>query len=81
MVSSHGATPVIQRHQNKVLKFIVNALWFVGNNHLHFDLGIKMVTDIIAKFANSHEKRLQSHVNLEAFGLLNMSKITRQLKR
>jgi hypothetical protein len=32
------------------------------------------VTDIIAKFANSHEKRLQNHINIEASRLLKVKK-------
>jgi hypothetical protein len=27
----------------------------------------RQLTDIIAKFVNSHEKRLQNHINIEAF--------------
>jgi hypothetical protein len=72
---------VIQRYQNKVLKCIVNALWYVQNSDLHRDLGIETVTDIIAKFAKSHEKGLQNHITIEASGLLNVNNITRQLKR
>jgi uncharacterized protein YeeX (DUF496 family) len=66
---------------NKVLKCIVNADWYVRNTDLHRDLEIETVTDIIAKFANSHEKRLQDHINIEASRLLNVNNITRRLKR
>jgi uncharacterized protein YeeX (DUF496 family) len=41
----------------------------------------KAVTNIIAKFANSHEKRLQDHINIKASRLLNVNNITRRLKR
>jgi hypothetical protein len=56
---------VIQHHQNKVLKCIVNAPWYVRNSDLRRDLGTETVTDVIAKFANSHKKRLQNHINVE----------------
>jgi hypothetical protein len=36
---------------------------------------------LIAKFAKSHEKRLQDHINIEASRLLNVNDITRRLKR
>jgi uncharacterized protein YeeX (DUF496 family) len=72
---------VIHRYQNKVLKCIVNAPWYVRNSELHRDLGIETVTDIIAKFAKSHEKRLQDHINIEASRLLNVNNITGRLKR
>jgi hypothetical protein len=68
---------VIQHYQNKVLKCIVNAPWYVRNSDLHRDLRIKTATDIIAKFAKSHEKRLQDHINIEASRLLNVNNITR----
>jgi uncharacterized protein YeeX (DUF496 family) len=58
----------------------VNAPWYVRNSDLHRDLGIETVADIIAKFAKSHEKRLQDHINIEASRLLNVKNITRRLK-
>jgi hypothetical protein len=78
MVSSSGVAPVIQRYQNKVIKCIVNAPWYVRNSDLHRDLGIETTTDIIAKFAKSHEKRFQNHINIEASRLLNVNNINRQ---
>jgi hypothetical protein len=39
------------------------------------------VTDTIAKFAKSHEKGLQYHINIGASKLLNVNNITRRLKR
>jgi uncharacterized protein YeeX (DUF496 family) len=69
------------RYESKVLKCIVDAPWHVRNSDLHRDLEIETVTDIIAKFANSHEKRLQDHINIEASRLLNVNNITRRLKR
>jgi hypothetical protein len=65
----------------KLLKCIVYAPWYVRNSDLHRDLGIEPVTDVIAKFAKSHEKRLQDHINIEASRLLNVNNITRRLKR
>jgi hypothetical protein len=79
--ASNSNIQVIQRYQNKVLKCIVNAPWYVRNSDLHRDLGIETATDIIAKFAKSHEKRLQNHINIEASRLLNVNNITRRLKR
>jgi hypothetical protein len=64
---------------NKVQKCIANAPWYVRNSDLHRDLGIETVT--IAKFAKSHEKRLQDNINIEASRLLNVKNITRRLKR
>jgi uncharacterized protein YeeX (DUF496 family) len=79
--ASESNIQVIQRYQNKVLKCIVNAPWYVRNSDLHRDLGIETVTDIIAKFAKSHEKRLQDYINIEASRILNVNNVTRGLKR
>jgi uncharacterized protein YeeX (DUF496 family) len=78
--ASESNFQVIQRYQNKVLKCIVNAFWYVRNSD-HRDLGIETVTDIIAKFAKSYEKTLQDHISIEASRLLNVNNITRRLKR
>jgi uncharacterized protein YeeX (DUF496 family) len=79
--ASESNIQVIQRYKNKVLKCIVNAPWYVRNSDLHRDIGIETVTDIIAMFAKSHEKRLQDHISIEASRLLNVNNITRRLKR
>jgi uncharacterized protein YeeX (DUF496 family) len=79
--ASDSNIQVIQRYEYKVLKCIVNAPWYVRNSDLHCDLGIETVTDIIAKFANSHEKRLEDHIIIEASRLLSVNNITRRLKR
>jgi hypothetical protein len=79
--ASDSNIQVIERYQNKILKCIVNAPWYVRSCDLHRDLGIETVTDIIAKFAKSHEKRLHDHINIEESRLLNVNNITRRLKR
>jgi hypothetical protein len=71
--ASESNVQVIQRYQNKVLKCIVNAPWYFRNSDLHRDFGIEAVTDIIAKFAKSREKRLQDHINIEASRLLKQT--------
>jgi uncharacterized protein YeeX (DUF496 family) len=79
--ASDSNIQVIQRYQNKVLQCIANAPWYFRNSDLYRDLGIETVTDIIAKFASSQEKRFQDHINIEASRLLDMNNITRRLKR
>jgi hypothetical protein len=58
--ASDSHVEVFHRYQNKVLNCIVNAPWHIRNSNLHRDLGIETVTDIIAQFANSHEKDLKT---------------------
>jgi hypothetical protein len=72
---------VIQRFQNKVLRDIVNAPWYVRNVELHRDLNMEMVTAAIQRFARKPEARLHQHVNVEAIQLLDNSCLVRRLKR
>jgi hypothetical protein len=74
MVSSFEAAPVIQRFQNKVLKCIVQAPWYIGNSDLHRNLGIETVTDIITRLASSDKKRLKNHINSEVSRFLDVQK-------
>jgi len=54
-------TAVIQRFQNKVLRNIVDAPWYVRNADLHRDLKMEMVTAESRRFARKHEERLLHH--------------------
>jgi hypothetical protein len=69
--ASYSNIQVIQRYHNKVLKGVFSASSYVRNSN-HRDLGIEAVTDVIDKFANSHEMRLQSHINIKASRFLNV---------
>ena len=72
---------IIQRFQNKILRDIVNAPWYVRNTDLHRDLNMKMFTAEIRRFASKHEERLLHHNNVEAIQLLDTREIQRRLKR
>lgn len=71
----------IQRFQNKVLRNIVDAPWYIRNSDLHRDLEVEPVTCEIQKFARKHEERLHNHENVEAIQLLDNRNIVRRLKR
>lgn len=81
VVPKRSNIDIIQRFQNKVLRNIVNAPWYIRNNELHKDLAVELVNDEIKKFAKSHEQRLLQHVNVEAVQLLDNTGIVRRLKR
>jgi hypothetical protein len=72
---------VIQRFQNKVLRNIVGAPWYIRNADLHRDLPIEMVTAEVRRFARKHEERLLHHDNIEAIQLLDNGELTRRLRR
>jgi hypothetical protein len=47
-------TDIIQRFQNKVLRNIDDAPWYIRNADLHMDVQMEMVTNEIRKFAKKH---------------------------
>lgn len=72
---------IIQTFQNKVLRNIVNAPWYIRNKDLHRDLQIKLVSDEVKKFAVKHNQRLQVHQNQELESVLDVTNNIRRLKR
>lgn len=72
---------IIQKFQNKVLRGIINAPWYIRNSDLHRDLQIEMVTEVVRKQAVSHNQRLQSHTNSEMETVLNVRDNVRRLRR
>lgn len=71
----------VQKFQNKVLRSIVNAPWYIRNVDLHRDLGVRTVAEEILNIARKHDDRLREHVNVEASNLNNTSGLRRRLKR
>ena len=72
---------IIQRFQNKVLRNIFDAHWYIRNADLHRDIQMEKVTNKIGKFAKKHEERILHHVNIEAIQLLDNSGLVRRLKK
>ncbi|ENN80429.1 hypothetical protein D910_03040 [Dendroctonus ponderosae] len=70
----------IQTVQNKALREIANAPWFIRNNDLHRDLGILTDEQAIKGYANKHQARRQLHPNAEARQLLDDQNLYRRLK-
>jgi hypothetical protein len=72
---------IIQRFQNKVLRNIVDAPWYIRNADLPRDIQMEIVTNEIGKFSKKQEERLLHHVNFEAIQLLDCSELERRLKK
>ena len=72
---------IIQTFQNKVLRCIVDAPWYIRNDDLHRDLQVEYVSEEIIKNANKHIQRLQIHENDEIQQLISNRRTTRRLKR
>jgi len=74
-------TDIIQQSQNKVLRNIIDAPWYIRKANLHRDLQMEMVTNEIGKFAKKHEERFLHHIKVKAIQLLNNSELVRWLKK
>jgi hypothetical protein len=72
---------MIQTFQNKVLRTMVNAPWYVRNADIRRDLGIPTIKEEIKRFAMKHEERLHLHENAEVLQLLDNQHVFRRLKR
>src|SRR5215469_8941098 len=79
--SGKSNTHLIHTVQNKVLRSIVNAPWYVRNKDLHRDLQIETVAEVTKKYAIKHYQRLQSQINPEMEKVINRDNTPRRLKR
>lgn len=70
-----------QTFQNKVLRNMVNAPWYIRNLDLHRDLEIPSVMEVVRKYAHKHRARLSQHVNAEASQLIENQPAIRRLQR
>ncbi len=72
---------VIERFQNKMMRAITRAPWFIRNDDLRKDLRLESVKEVIAAKAHNYIERLHRHPNVEAIALLDVSTDVRRLKR
>lgn len=72
---------ILQRFQNKVLRIIVDAPWYVPNNIIHQDLRVTSVQEEIQKFTKRYESRLEDHPNKLANKLMSNTGGIRRLKK
>lgn len=64
-----------------MLRSIVNAPWYIRNNHLHRDLKMEYVREVIKHYAEKHVQRLHQHVNVEMRRMLDDNNAVRRLQR
>lgn len=73
---------MIQTLQNKVLRSIVNAPWYIRNDNLHRDLGVEYVKDVLRKYAVKHYDLIHEHENTAIQHMVEENRnILRRLKR
>jgi hypothetical protein len=72
---------ILQRFQNKVLRTMVNAPWYVPNKILHSDLGIRTVPEEIKHISSKYNAKIKTHPNRLAAELTNVTGRPKRLKR
>jgi hypothetical protein len=78
--ASNSNIEISQRYQNKVLRTIANAPWYVYNKVLHAYLKIPAIREEITKFISKYRDKITTHPNELASTLLEEEE-SRRLKR
>ena len=79
--ASNSLRLIIQRFQNKTLRRIAGAPWYVRNDTLHIDLCVPTVAETITMLTLRYEKRLHHHPNTLALTLLDNLTTLHRLSR
>jgi hypothetical protein len=61
---------ILHKYQNKVLRAIVNAPWYIFNKVLHTDLKVPTIREEITKFTVKYRDKNTTHPNELASTLL-----------
>ena len=77
---SNSNIEILQRYQNKVLRAIVNAPWYISNKVVHADLKVPTIRDEITKFSVKYRDKITTHPN-ELASILLEEEEPRRLKR
>lgn len=72
---------ILQRFQNKTLRMIVDAPWYVTNDQIHRDLKIPTVHEEITAKIKSYKDRIKHHPNSLASSLMTGPRTFKRLKR
>jgi len=80
-MASNSNIEILQRFQNKILRIIVDAPWYVTNDTLHQDLNVPYVRDKIKKHSQRYADRMKEHSNILMKSLMRSIKTPRRLKR
>ena len=79
--ASNSNIEILERFQNKTLRNIVDAPWFVPNEQIRKDLQIKTVKEVVQIMVDSYKERLNNHPNQLASNLLKANSGKSRLKK
>jgi hypothetical protein len=63
---------ILERFQSKALHIIVDAPWYVPNNHIHQDLQMPSVKEEICHYSNQYSTRLTTQPNDQILTLMEI---------
>jgi hypothetical protein len=63
---------ILERFQSTALRLIVDAPWYVPNNHIHRDLQLTSVKEEICGSSNQYYTRLTKHPNDQILTLMEI---------
>lgn len=69
--SANSNLEILQRFQSKILRMITDAPWYITNERLHRELGIKTVKEEIREKIKTYKDRLKQHPNPLAHHLMD----------
>jgi hypothetical protein len=75
---------ILERFQSKALRIIVDAPWYVPNNHIRQDLQMTSVKEEIRRYSNQYYTRLTTHSNDQILTLMELPgnrRLRRRAKR
>ena len=79
-VAAKSHIQIIQRFQNKLLRIITNAAWYI-NDRIPFDLNTPMVIDELRRYSSNYMRHIVNHSNTLARALLLSDGSIGRLKR
>lgn len=79
--ASNSNIEKIQKFQNKVLRTIVDAPWYVTNSVIHRDLNVPTVKEVIKSASIKYSERIAVHPNKLVDKLMDTQDEARRLKR
>ena len=61
--ASQSNIEILQRLQNKILRMVTNAPWYVPNHVLHSDLQIPTIREEITRLSTNYKAKIDVHPN------------------
>jgi hypothetical protein len=69
-IASTSNIEILERVQSKALRILIDAPWYVPNNHIRWDLQMTSVKEEICRLSNQYCTRLTTHPNDQILTLM-----------